>query len=236
MSVTETVPKTQVAFAALHHRDFRVFFLGTMLAMMADNIEHVVSYWLLFEKFHSPALAGFAEISHWTPFLLLSVYSGAIADRFDCRKVIQVAQLLFMGVSLTWAALFFTNTIQVWHAGILLVVHGIAGVIWAPAEQLLIHDIVGAGDLQSAVRLNATSRQLGLLFGPAVGAGLMLLLGPPLALVANVLIYLPLTLWLLYVPYTGHMHKEGAAKRAMSLKDAVNVFREIAHNRPIITM
>jgi len=227
---------TGLAFAALHHRNFRFFFVGTMLAMMADNIEHVVSYWLLFQKFHSPALAGFAEISHWTPFLLLSVYSGAIADRFDCRKVIQVAQLLFMGVSIMWAALFFTNTIQVWHAGVLLVLHGIAGVIWAPAEQLLIHDIVGTDHLQSAVRLNATSRQLGLLFGPAVGAGLMLILGPPLALIANVLIYVPLTVWLLYVPYTGQAHKGGTVRRAIRWNDAIQVFREVRDNRPIVTM
>src|SRR5262252_8258182 len=122
--VPEIDAKKPVAFAALHDRNFRFFFVCTMLAMMADNIEHVVSYWLLFQKFHSPALAGFAEISHWTPFLLLSVYFGGIADRYDCRKVIQVAQLLFMSVSATWAILFFTNTIQVWHAGVLLEVNG----------------------------------------------------------------------------------------------------------------
>lgn len=236
IDVTPAQAGTGRAFAALRHRNFRFFFAGTMLAMMADNIEHVVSYWLLFQKFHSPALAGFAEISHWTPFLLLSVYSGAIADRFDCRKVIQAAQLLFMGVSVAWAALFFTNTIQVWHAGVLLVLHGIAGVIWAPAEQLLIHDIVGTEHLQSAVRLNATSRQLGLLFGPAVGAGLMLVLGPSLALIANVLIYVPLTVWLLYVPYTGHEHKGAVARRAIRWNDAIHVFREVRHNRAIVTM
>jgi len=33
----------QPAFAALHHRNFRFFFVGTMLAMLGDNIEHVVS-------------------------------------------------------------------------------------------------------------------------------------------------------------------------------------------------
>jgi MFS family permease len=141
-----------------------------------------------------------------------------------------------MGVSATWAVLFFTDTIEVWHAGVLLVLHGIAGVIWAPAEQLLIHDIVGVEHLQSAVRLNATSRQLGLLFGPAVGAGLMLLLGPALALVANIIIYLPLTIWLLYVPYTGHLHKESVTRRSIGWKDALHVFREVAHNRPIVTM
>src|SRR5581483_1858845 len=135
--------KKTIAFAALHHKDFRAYFVATMLAMMADNIEHVISYWLLYEKFHSPVLAGFAVLSHWTPFLLFAVYFGALADRFDCRKVIQVAQIMYMGVSAAWAVLFFTGTIQVWHACVLLVIHGMAGVLWGPGSQLLIHDIVG---------------------------------------------------------------------------------------------
>ena len=54
-----------------------------MLAMMADNIEHVISYWMIFQKFESPALGGFAVFAHWVPFLLFSVYAGALADRFD---------------------------------------------------------------------------------------------------------------------------------------------------------
>ncbi len=227
----------RVAFAALRHKDFRFYFIGTALAMMADNIEHVISYWLLYQKFHSPVLAGFAVISHWTPFLLFAVYFGALADRYDCRKVIQVAQLLYMAVSAAWAILFFTDAIQVWHACVLLVVHGMAGVLWGPGSQLLIHDIVGAEHLQSAVRLNSTSRQLGILFGPAVGGGLMLYLSPPAGLVVNTVIYLPLTVWLLTVPYTGHS-REGAlpARRALGWRDAFRVVREVSGNRPIITM
>jgi len=227
----------KIAFAALHHRDFRSYFVTTMLAMMADNIEHVISYWLLFEKFRSPVLAGFAVLSHWTPFLLFSVYFGAMADRYDCRKVIQVAQIMFMGVSAAWAVLFYTDTIQIWHACVLLVIHGMAGVLWGPGSQLLIHDIVGAEQLQSAVRLNSTSRQLGVLFGPAVGGALMLLLSPPIGLVVNTLIYLPLTLWLLTVPYTGHSRERTApARRSIRWRDAFEIVREASGNRAIVTM
>jgi len=227
----------RLAFAALHHKDFRAYFIGTALAMMADSIEHVISYWLLYEKFKSPVLAGFAVLSHWTPFLLFAVYFGALADRFDCRKVIQVAQIMYMGVSAAWAFLFYTDTIQLWHACVLLVIHGMAGVLWGPGSQLLIHDIVGAEHLQSAVRLNSTSRQLGILFGPAVGGGLMLYLSPPMGLVINALIYLPLTIWLLTVPYTGHS-RSGAApvRRPLGWRDAFAVVREVSSNRPIITM
>jgi MFS family permease len=230
-------PQKKLAFAALYHRDFRTYFWTTALAMMADSIEHVISYWLLYTKFHSPVLAGFAVLSHWTPFLLFAVYFGAMADRYDCRKVIQVAQIMYMSVSAAWAFLFWTDTIQLWHACILLVVHGLAGVLWGPGSQLLIHDIVGREQLQSAIRLNSTSRQLGILFGPAVGGGLMLIFSPSVGLVVNTLIYLPLTIWLLSVPYTGHS-RDGAvpARRAIGWGDAIQVLREVASNRPIITM
>src|SRR5262249_38972324 len=125
---------------------------------------------------------------------------------------------------------------QVWHASVLLIIHGMAGVMWTPAEQLLIHDIVGSEHLSSAVRLNATSRQLGILFGPAVGAGLVLLLGPPLALVADVGLFVAVSLFLLSLPYTGHVRREAPPKRTITWSDAIHLFREVAHNRPIIAM
>jgi MFS family permease len=235
--LADSAAPKKVAFAALHHKDFRVYFIGTMLAMMADNIEHVISYWLLYQKFQSPTLAGFAVLVHWTPFLLFSVYFGAMADRYDCRKVIQLAQLMYMGVSAAWAFLFWTDTIEVWHACVLLTIHGMAGVLWGPGSQLLIHDIVGTEHLQSAVRLNATSRQMGVLFGPAIGGALMLLLGPPAGLFVNALIYLPLTIWLLTVPYTGHSREAATpSRRRVSWRDAIDTLREVSGNRPIITM
>jgi MFS family permease len=223
-------------FPALQHRHFRWFFGATMLAMMADNIEHVISYWVLFEKFQSPVLAGFAVISHWLPFLLLSVYFGALADRHDCRRLIQIAQVMYMFVSAAWAILFFVDVTEVWHACLLLVIHGIAGVFWTPAEILLIHDIVGSDDLPSAVRLNATSRQLGILFGPAVGGGLMLWLGAPAGLWVNALIYVPFTIWLAVVPYTGHTRAGAPARRTPRWRDGLDVLQQVGQNRPIVTM
>ena len=207
-----------------------------MLAMMADNIEHVISYWVLFQKFQSPVLAGFAVISHWTPFLLLSVYFGALADRYDCRKLIQIAQVMYMAVTVVWAILFWTDTIQIWHACVLLVIHGIAGVFWTPAEILLIHDIVGGDDLPSAVRLNATARQLGILFGPAVGGAMMLWFGAPAGLLINAVIYVPFTVWLALVPYTGHLREGAPARRGLRWRDALGVLREVAQHRSIVTM
>jgi MFS family permease len=204
--------------------------------MMADNIEHVISYWVLFEKFQSPALAGFAVLSHWLPFLFFSVYFGAMADRFDSRRIIQAAMFMFMAVSFAWAWLFFTDTLEVWHAMVLLVIHGMAGVLWAPASQVLIHDIVGRENLVSAVRLNATGRQLGVFLGPGVGGGLMLLIGPEAGLVVNVLIYLPLAWWLWRAPYAAEHRRAAAPVHSGSFVDAVKVLREVSGNHTIVSM
>jgi len=62
------------SFAALRHPGYRAYFVGSALAMMADSVEHVISYWIIFQKFHSPALGGFAMLSHWLPFLFFAVY------------------------------------------------------------------------------------------------------------------------------------------------------------------
>jgi MFS family permease len=224
-------------FAALRIPAYRRYFTFSLMSMMADNIEHVISYWVMFQSFHSAALGGFAVISHWVPFLLFSLYSGALADRHDCRRLIQISQALFMLASVAWGLLFLAGRLQMWHAVVLLVVHGFAGVVGAPATQLIIHDMVPAAELPSAIRLNASSRYLSILLGPAVGGGLMLLLGPAWGLLANVLIYLPFTILLARFPYTGHAAR-GADRTAQpfGLADAWNVFTAVRTESRIMTM
>lgn len=222
----------------MRHPGYRMHFGTYVMAMMADNIEHVISYWMMYQKFHSPALGGFAVLSHWLPYLFFSVSAGALADRFDPRRIIQCGMALFMVASLGWGWFFVTDSLQMWHAMVLLVVHGFAGVLWQTSSQLLLHDIVPADQLPSAVRLNATARYLGVLVGPAVGGAMMLTLGPSHGILVNALIYLPLVLWLWKAPY-GPRFRQGAPapKRAMrGLADITQTMRDIAGQPVIVGM
>ncbi|HWS33858.1 MAG TPA: MFS transporter [Actinoplanes sp.] len=223
-------------FAALRNPNSRTYLIGAALAMMADNIEHVITYWVLWEKFHSPALAGFQVVSHWLPFLLFSLLSGALADRYDCRRVIQAGQALFMLVSAAWGVLFLTGELEIWHACVLLVLHGCAGVLWGPAEQMMLHDFVGREALPSAVRLNATFKSLGVLCGPAVGSLLLLGLGPTGGIFANIVIYLPLTIFLFRTRYTGHVRDADRKPPRPGFRDTVRVLREVRGDRLLVGM
>jgi MFS family permease len=238
VSLHLSAPVSTKSFAALRHRGYRAFFFLSAAAMMADSIEHVISYWVLFQKFQSPVLAGYAVVSHWLPFLLFSVHAGALADRFDPRRMIQIGMGLFMFVSRSWGVLFLTDTLQVWHALVLLAVHGIAGVFWMPATQILIHDIVPAAELQSAIRLNASVRYLGFLAGPAIGGALLLLFGPSHGILINALFYAPFALWLWRAPYGPGFSAAPAPPRAAvrGLGEIAATIRDIARHRTIVAM
>lgn len=208
------------------------------MTMMADNIEHVISYWIIFVKFQSPALGGFAILAHWLPFLFFSVSVGALADRVDPRRLIQIGMGLFIIASAGWAFLILTDQLEMWHAAVLLVIHGFAGVFWNPPAQLLIHDIVGPKLLPSAVRLMSTGLMLGRLCGPAIGGAILLVLGPAYGLMFNTLIYLPMALWLWKAPYGPRFREGGPApvRAVRGFADILNTIREIAGNRLLVSM
>ena len=229
---------TVARFGALRHPDYLRYFLVALVGMTAESVEHVVSYWMIYQLFHSPTLAGFAIVSHWVPYLMFSVYAGVLADRYDCRRLIQAGQALLALVSLGWAALFMTGTLHVWHACALLVLHGLAGVFIGPALQLIVHDIVGREHLQSAIRLNAISRYFCMVLGPAIGGGLMLLLGPSPTLLVNVVLYLPIIVFLFYLRYTGHLSDADGRRPAagFSLGQTRQLLAELRGEPRIIMM
>ena len=229
----------RLSFAALRHPGYRAFLATYVMVMMADNIEHVISYWMMFQKFHSPALGGFAVLSHWLPFLFFSVPVGALTDRADPRRIIQAGVLLFVTASLGWGAFFLTDSLQMWEAMLLLVLHGCSGVLWQTASQVLLHDVVPADELQSGVRLLATGRYLGVLVGPALGGAMLLGLGAAHGILLNTVYYLPALIWLGKAPYGSRVRAAGAAtaRRAVrGLADIALTMREVSSQPALVSM
>ena len=54
-------------FAALRAPWYKGYLAGGSLMMGADHVEHAITYFVMWQLFESPVLAGFAVISHWVP-------------------------------------------------------------------------------------------------------------------------------------------------------------------------
>ena len=229
---------THQSFAALRVPAFRILVISYLLTMMADNIEHVISYWMMFQQFHSAGLGGFAVISHWLPYLIFSVPAGALADYIDPRRLIQAGLILFIACSLSWGYLFITNTLELWEAVCLLIIHGCSGVLWQTATQIILYDVVGKENLPSGIRILATTRYLGLLVGPAIGALMMLSAGPKLGIIFNACFYLPNLIWLINAPCGPKFRKAVVAipRAFRGFKDIHLTAKEIRHEYKIKAM
>ncbi|MGI4894577.1 MAG: MFS transporter [Janthinobacterium lividum] len=152
---------------------------------------------------------------------MFSVWFRGLADRHDCRRVVQVTQGLFMAVSIGWGVMSVTGTLTIPAACILLVLHGTAGSLWRPAEQVLLQDFVGVEDVPSAVRLNSTFQSLGILLGSVVDSELLLGFGAKAGILVNAAIYLLLTVLLLRNRFTGHTREGFLARQRISAMGAV---------------
>ena len=95
---------------------------------------------------------------------------------------------------------------------------------------------MGTAELPSAIRLNATARSLGILFGPVVGSALLLGLGPVHGIWVNIVFYLPLTVLAARTTFTGHTRYGIVARERVGALDAVKVFRDVSKDRVLAIM
>ena len=194
-------PVRPIRFAALQVPTFRGYWVTSWISSTGDGMENVIRGLLIVQLVGlsaAPFWLGMMVFAHWIPFTLFSLYGGALADRYDNRKVQIVAQLLLMTAAFGVAAATLTDSVTQWWIFGLLLVHGFAGAIGGPAQQTLIHSIVGRDRLLSAVSLNSTARQLSQVVGPAIAGFIYLQFGPGWGFFVNGLTFVPLLLFLAY--------------------------------------
>ncbi|MEK6620789.1 MAG: MFS transporter, partial [Chloroflexota bacterium] len=153
-------------FAALEIPTFRSYWITSAISITGDGMENILRNWLVWEMTHSPLWLGMMVFAHWVPFTFFSLYGGVLADRYDNRKVQIVAQVLLLAAALGVAISTLAGVVTEWWIFGFLLLHGFAGAIGNPAQQTLIHDMVGPSRLLSAVSLNSSIRQVSGVIGP----------------------------------------------------------------------
>jgi MFS family permease len=137
-------------------------------------------------------MVGLVQSATFAPMMLLALFSGALADVYDRRKIsIMALSLCFVGAS----ALCFSAIIGILTPWLLLgfcFIVGLGGALFAPAWQASVGEQVPARDLPAAIALNSVSYNIARSFGPAIGGFLVALAGVTAAFAVNALSFLPL--------------------------------------------
>jgi MFS family permease len=155
--------------AAFRHRDFRLALAGSVASVVAMQMQSVAIGWQVYDLTHRPLDLGLVGLAQFAPAILLSLFAGQTADRFDRRGIVRICQLAQGACSL----LLFLETrdtrpsISAIYA--LLVLVGVARAFSAPASQALLPHLVPAEDFANAVTWAHSVRQVASMVGPALG-------------------------------------------------------------------
>ncbi len=153
---------------ALNHGEYRRFYAAQLVATIGSWMQTVAQAWLVLQLTGSPFKLGLIATLQFSPVLLFSVVTGAVADRLPKRRLLVVTQTTLACQGLMLGALAATGLVEYWHVAVLGLLLGFANVFDQPARQSYVMDMVGKDDVASAVALNSAAFNAARIVGPAV--------------------------------------------------------------------
>ena len=177
------------AMRAFQHRNYRILFPASVLSNIGTWAQRIAQDWLVLELTNSAQLLGIITALQFLPSLLLSLYGGVLADRFDKRTLLIITNIGAGLGSLTLGLLVVTGVVEVWHVAVLAFVVGVFGALDAPVRTSFNSELVGQKDIPSAISLNSANFNAGRLIGPAASGFLIVLFGTGLSFIINSFTY-----------------------------------------------
>ncbi|MES2986377.1 MAG: MFS transporter [Pseudomonadota bacterium] len=176
---------------------FRAVWITSMASNFGWQVQAVGAAWLMISLAASPLMVALVQASIALPIVLLSIFSGAIADSVDRRKVMLGAQFFMLLVSLILAAGAWFGLLSPWILLALTFLLGCGIALYTPSWQTAIGDMVPRATIPRAVALNSMSFNLARSFGPALGGAIVAAAGAMVAFLVNALSYVGLivVLW-----------------------------------------
>lgn len=178
------------ALAPFRYPAFRSIWTANLFSNVGSMIQSVAAAWLMTDLTQSHVLVALIQASATIPILLLGVFAGAIADNFDRRRVMLLAQTGMLLVSAVLAALAYAGWINPYVLLALTLMVGMGTALNGPAWQASVRLQVGREDLPQAIALNSISFNLARSVGPALGGMLLSIWSVSLAFALNAISYI----------------------------------------------
>lgn len=163
-------------FDALRFREYRYYWVASLLVYGARWMQTVVVGWLVLELTDSAFMVGLVGACQWGP-MLLGAFTGLIADRFNRRVVLIWLQFSSAMACFLLGFLIITDLIQTWQIMILSLFMGIAWAIDWPCRRAMIPNLVGEGNVLNGIALDHTAGTAMLTIGSIAGGQFITAIG-----------------------------------------------------------
>src|SRR5579863_1521901 len=155
--------------AAFRHPVFAVIWTATLVSNVGGWMYSAASGWLMTSLNPDPLLVALVQAASNLPIFLLAIPAGALADIFDKRKFLIVAESLTTAVSALYAAILAFGLATPGNLLLFTFLVGAAGALTVPAWQAVVPRLVPKDDMPSAVAANSVGVNISRALGPALG-------------------------------------------------------------------
>lgn len=171
-------------------------FVRLWVASLASNFgtmfQTVGAAWLMTTLARSSDLVAFVQAATALPIMILSVPAGAIADIWDRRALMLLAQLAMLAAAVLLTVLAYRGGLTPWSLLGFTFLLGCGSALYGPAWQSSVGEQVPAAQVPAAVALNSLGYNIARTVGPAIGGAIVAAAGAAVTFLCNALSYLGL--------------------------------------------
>ncbi len=169
---------------------FLVVWAGQLVSILGTSLTGFgLQVWVYLETGSVTRLA-LVSLFFSLPSILLAPVAGALVDRWDRRLTMLVSDLIAGITTITIAALFFTDSLEMWHIYALVGVGALGNSFQSPAWMASVPLLVPKKQLGRANGLVQMSDAIGLIVAPAIAGALLATVGLGAVLLADVATFL----------------------------------------------
>jgi len=164
-------------FTVLRIRDYRIYYMGMLASVTGHQALLAAKGWLVYDITGEPLALGFVAAAQAIPAVSFNLFTGALADRMDPRKLIMFGESLAAVFTAILAALTLTGLVEVWHIFVIAFLTGGAVAFDQPARRALWPLLVPRDQFMFAASLSQGIWNGTRVFAPAVGVGVVTIVG-----------------------------------------------------------
>lgn len=156
----------------LELKDFLILWSTQSISQLGSSITAFALTLWLYEKTGSALSTAALTICSYAPYVLMSIFAGALTDRFDKKKTMLWCDVFAAMCTMVVFVLFRTNSLMVWHLYALNVVSGLMNTVQQPASEVAMTLITPEKYYQKASGLGSLSRSLISILNPLIATAL----------------------------------------------------------------
>ncbi|HEY2281054.1 MAG TPA: MFS transporter [Streptosporangiaceae bacterium] len=203
--------------AALRYPAFRKLLGGLAVSQIGDWLYNLALVTLVYSRTHSALWAGITTAARVVPIVALGPLGGAIADRFDRRRVMIACDVIRLALMLLLALIAVTG-LPILLAPVVAAAATAASSPYLACTSAVTPRLVPDADLAGANAARSAVGAIGIIAGPALGGVLLLVGSPALAFVVNAVTFGVAAVAVLAIPAGPAFQVGTAAERPTSLR------------------